>query len=130
MKNSNVPPFCPICNSKLIDSSHQMNYTSGTKFCPIAGRHYSVTFKYRSPTGQFNMDHEHVTQEEFKDNGNRLIISYAHSDAYPTEPNIITLSYDILSREVIKISKDLFTTFRPKEYKKFINFVLDNIAFL
>lgn len=129
MKDSNVPKFCPICKSGLISSSKD-NYTYGNKFCPIAGRHYSVTFKYRSPTGQFSAHHEYVTQEEFKNDKNRLFISYAHMDAYPTEPDMINLSEDFLSRDLIKISKDLFKTFQPKEYIKFINFILDNIAFL
>lgn len=131
MKNSNVPPFCPICNLKLKEITNQMNYVSGSRFCPSTGRHFSIIFKHRSPTGQFSAHHEHVTQEIYRTKNAILNIFYDAHNEYPSSPTKANVFYSFDSNDLIDIKLDFLKEhFRPKEYEKFINRIMENLAFL
>jgi len=128
MKNSNVPALCPVCNSKLQDINTH-NHVSGSKFCPQEARHYSVFFKYRTPSGSFSALHEHMVQEMFKTNIPAVLNIYYSS--YPDTPSITAnITYGYGSQDIIVIKSELLTEFRPKEYTRFINLILGNVAFL
>lgn len=131
MKNSNVPKACPICNSCLLDITNQMNYLYGSRFCSTDERHYSIMFKHRSPTGQFSAHHEHVTQEIYKTKHAILNIFYDYMDAYPSEPCKANLSWSYGSDDLIEIKLDMLKEyFTPKDSKKFIERIMENLAFL